>query len=172
MEIFLAGMSYILFISHKAPRYQAKEYIRDQIDSRGKIAVMMHPVYQIYPFYPELMDRTFTSTDFDYGWRYELIKTDEGRKELIKRDNADYWVIGSYDPYFMPNKEKGLINLINSLSESGYHLVRRFEPDLFKEKSLCDRVYKYYLKRLLHSSKSGGLFSPYYIEIYGKNSSS
>ena len=169
IEIFLAGMSYIIFVTHKAPRYQAMEYIRDNIGPQKRIAVMMHQVYPIYPFYPDLINaKTYTVTDTNYGWRYELLKTEEGRKELISKDNADYWVIGSYDACFMINKEKDINNLKNSLSESGFHLVRRIEPDFFKEKSLCDRVYKHYLKRLLHSSKSGGLFSPYYIEIYEK----
>ncbi len=172
VEICLAGMSYIIFISHKAPRYLAQEYIKNHLDPLKSFAVMRHPVYTIYPFYPNLMGRTFTVTDHsEVGERYELIKTEEGSEELIRKDNADYWVIGSYDPCFTYNKEEDVTNLKNALARTGY-LARRFEPDLFERIPFIDKIYKFYLKRLLHSSKTGGLFSPYYIEIYGKNGSS
>ncbi|MFH0732509.1 MAG: hypothetical protein V2A72_06270 [Candidatus Omnitrophota bacterium] len=167
VEITLAGVSFVIFTTHYSPKYMTQQFISQSIPKDKKISVIRHPIYWWYPFYPQIMDRAQSDVDCNKaGERYSMLTDDEKTTSLVTGDNADYWIISSHDAYFAQEKDVDIERLRKVLVNRGYVKIRRFESAPFQNIDFVEKIYHFYINRLMSTAATAGVWSPFYFEVY------
>ena len=169
LEIMLAGTSAIIFFGNKSPRILSKNYF-EKVSPEKTFTTIRHPQFWWYPFYHSSF-KNYAHLDADYLMkkeRFDLLIPDWNWDEFAVVDNADYWVISSHDAYFLPNHDKDLNDLRNSLIKSDYCFIKRFESHPLRAFPILDKIYSHYIRGITATSNTAGIWTPYYVEIYKK----
>lgn len=189
------GISSLVFFAGDSPKTKAKNYLLAHVKSGEYIRSVIVSIYSWYPLshpstieqlsrkgvqiIPPLTIKNMTDVSSTYqiiqilsknSWRFDTLMSPHAPSTPAAND---YFVIGSHDSFFLPRKEQDMNDLRIALVAQGYKLASHLEPDFLKSKIFNNYLQNYYksiLQELLANGKTGGLWSPYSVDIFLKKS--
>ena len=164
LELTLAGLSLLVMYGAGSPRWRTEQFLRTLASGDKSVAAVMYLTHgddpntalgRLVPFH-------------DLRSHLHGLSDPARRQRLVAQAGADYWLLTSYEAYFLRNHEADAQALGQELAQAGYVLQRRLDSRPFPGYPRLQGVYRHFLEPLLAGPRQGGLQEPLYVEVYAR----
>jgi hypothetical protein len=164
LELALAGLSLLVMYGAGSPRWQTEGFLRTLAGSSKSVAAVMYLSHGDDP--NTVLGRTVIFQDL----RRHLhgLSDPSQRRRVIEQARADYWLLTSYEAYFLKGGQDDAQALRQDLARAGYGLANRFECLPLAGQPWLQGVYRHFVGPLMAGPRQGGLQEPRYVEVYAR----
>ncbi|MBI4797417.1 MAG: hypothetical protein HY794_01495 [Desulfarculus sp.] len=153
LETILAGASLLTMYGAGAPRWQTEAYLRTLAGGDKSVAAVMYVAYGDDP--NTVLGRRVPFVDL--RGHLQGLSAPESRQRIISQAQADYWLLTSYEAYFLKGGQGDLTEIQAELGRAGYTQERRFDSRPFPGHSWLERAYQHFALPLMAGPGQGGL---------------
>jgi hypothetical protein len=164
LELALAGTSLLVMYGYGGPRFQTEGFLATLAGSPKTVASVMYIGYGDDPNTVLGHQVVFK----DLRRRARDLSGEDNCRRIIAETQADYWLLTSYEAFFLGRHQSDAQALRQALAQDGYGLECRYQSRPFAGHPWLDGVYQHFLRPLLGGPSQGGLQEPAYVEVYAK----
>ncbi|MFH1034932.1 MAG: hypothetical protein V1806_10540 [Pseudomonadota bacterium] len=164
LELALAGLCLLVMYGAGAPRWQAEGFLRTLAGSSKSVASVMFIGHGDDP--NTVLGRQVIFKDLRRR-AGELGGLDNCRR-IIAETGADYWLLTSYEAFFLGRHQADAQALVQALGEAGYVLERRCQSRPFAGRPWLQDAYQHFLGPLMGGPVRGGAQEPDHVDIYAR----